>query len=210
MVKAAAGYGMPRRAPMRMYRRSLIQVTASAIRLGSHATQRLAVPATTLWATGILSEATAPLTRRAFRCRSISRWQCVMWYDYDANPGTCPDEDGVFDPGEDAATYANFDTILNLTTATASAAFADENFDGCKRAGAGPDGPFTGTGSPAAGPCCAVGGGVTLVSSNAVFDNSTGVVFDRLISLAMPASVTGCESPGPASSCTVTTDVCLE
>jgi hypothetical protein len=133
----------------------------------------------------------------------------VMWYDNDANPGDCPDEDGAFDPGDDLPTYVDTNTILSLTTASSSAAFADKNMDGCKRAGNGPDGPYIEMGSPASGPCCIVGDGVTLVSTNAVVDPGYPM-FDRLISLTMPATVNGCGPSGPPSSCTVTTDVCRD
>ena len=51
--------------------------------------------------------------------------------------GSCPDRDGAYDPGTDSLVM-QFPEILDLTTDTNYAAFADIDGDGCSQAGSGP------------------------------------------------------------------------
>ena len=149
------------------------------------------------------------------------------WINQD---GVCPD--AAYDAGVDLP-VSDFTTVLSLTTATARAAFVDQNFDLCKRAGAGPDATrvcstdpgrpcsrneectsgtcMTGTlqGAPAAGPCCTLGQAARLVASTPVF--SGGYPFsDFLFSESVPVTVTACGSYQGSGSCTVTADPCAE
>jgi hypothetical protein len=129
--------------------------------------------------------------------------QVTTWLNGDADG--CPDPDGVVDGGDIVVVQREF--ILSPTTDLASAAFVDKNGDTCKRAGFGPDGPLTVTGAPAAGPCCVVGQPLTLVTAGVDLQGG-GPIFDVLYTHTSPATVSACSAPGPAQTCTLTTDPC--
>jgi hypothetical protein len=61
----------------------------------------------------------------------------LLWFDGDGTLD-CPDEDGVFNAGQDTL-VSDTEFILSPTTATARAQFVDKNGDGCCFAGQGPD-----------------------------------------------------------------------
>jgi len=62
-----------------------------------------------------------------------------------AADSSCPDSDGMFNPGTDTQ-LAAFPQTLDLTTDTNTAQFADLDSNGCSRSGLGPNGPFSNTG----------------------------------------------------------------
>jgi hypothetical protein len=126
--------------------------------------------------------------------------QSITWVDAD---GGCPDADGVFDEGADTL-VTNFSFILSPTTAEATAAFVDKNGDGCAKAGNGPTGPVTLTGSPAPGPCCQVGQQTTVVSVGAAFTGGAPL-FDLIFSSSVPAAITQCNPFPGAGTCNIDT-----
>jgi hypothetical protein len=118
----------------------------------------------------------------------------ITWID---DMALCPDPDGVFDPGTDTLVTV-FDFILSPTTSNATAAFVDANGDGCAKAGNGPDGPVTRTGSPTPGPCCVVGQAQQVASVGLAFSGAAPL-FDLLFSSEIPNTVTAC-NPYPGDS----------
>jgi hypothetical protein len=130
----------------------------------------------------------------------------ITWQDGDGTAPFCPDEDGVYDPGEDTL-ISMARLVLSPTTSTATASFLDKNADGCFRQGLGPNGPIGVTGSPAEGPCCAVGQGSTLAFAGAVFSGG-GPLYDYLYKGFVPMTVTACNPGVPLEECELT-DACL-
>ncbi|HJQ83381.1 MAG TPA: hypothetical protein VKA21_04850 [Candidatus Binatia bacterium] len=124
----------------------------------------------------------------------------TVWMDAD---GDCPDADGVYDPGSDTL-VTDVPFILRPTTATATAAFVDQNGDACTREGIGPSGPLTLTGAAAPGPCCTVGQPMTLVATTVAF---TGLapLYDAIAQLTLPGTVTTCGAWPGAATCTIDT-----
>ncbi len=152
------------------------------------------------------------------RARFDVRVGLRVWKDSTCSPaitpGCCPSAtygDHTSDDGE--VLISAFDFILSPTTNEAKASFADQNGDGCFRAGSGfdnpgPNGPRTLDGTAAPGPCCAVGQATTLVAVGIGF-SGRGPLFDLGFQATIPSSIAACEAPGTAA-CTVTTDPCLE
>jgi hypothetical protein len=156
----------------------------------------------------------------------------LTWIDGDAETH-CPDEDGVYDAGEDAL-ITDFTFILNPTTATTSTQFVDKNGDGCSYAGAGrsstyrcsndssmPCGFFDDcateascdpgplVGAPFAGPCCSVGQASMLVASGAIFSGA-GPLYDMIFMNRSPTTIAACDPLGPVETCTATTEPCQD
>ncbi|HJQ83672.1 MAG TPA: hypothetical protein VKA21_06335 [Candidatus Binatia bacterium] len=120
------------------------------------------------------------------------------WVDAD---GDCPDLDGVFDAGTDTL-VTDYDYILTLTTDSATSQFMDENGDACSRAGSGPTGPVTNTGSGSGSDCCLVGQTMTLASSNPIFTGGPPL-FDIIERGGMTFSVSACNPWPGAATCTL-------
>ena len=131
------------------------------------------------------------------------------------SPGCCPGSD--YNPADGDLLITEFDFILSPTTDVASSAFVDKNGDGCKRSGSGfdtaapgPDGPKSLTGTPATGPCCAVGQPTTVVSVGVGFSGG-GPLYDLGFKSTIPNTVSACGAYSSASPCTdPTTDPCQE
>jgi hypothetical protein len=66
------------------------------------------------------------------------------------------------------------------------------------------------TGSPAPGPCCAVGNPLVLVSAGVMFSDVVTLGSDLVYATRFPATVTACDPVGPAASCTPTTNTCFD
>lgn len=118
----------------------------------------------------------------------------IVWA---AGDGSCPDTDGVYDAGTDILVN-HFDTLLSLTTASATATFADTNSDGCFHEGNGSNGPITVSGSPASGPCCVPGQAMTLAAAEVVLSGDAPM-YDYLLRLKVPMTVTACQPVGSDS-----------
>jgi hypothetical protein len=100
----------------------------------------------------------------------------TVWIDRDG----CPAPDGTFDAGFDSL-VARVEQVANLTTATASAQFADLDGDGCAFAGTSA-GPVA-----TAGTCLEViGGSLTLVATGAGGAQTIG---DIVSSLRVPLTI---------------------
>jgi hypothetical protein len=106
------------------------------------------------------------------------------------------------------------DFLVTATTARATAAFADKNGDGCKRAGSGftsvaPNGPVSLTGAAAAGPCCQVGQAATIVASGVALVGGAPL-YDLGFTWRIPITVASCNAyPADPGSCVLTSDPCL-
>jgi hypothetical protein len=151
---------------------------------------------------------------------------------WSAANASCPDSDGMYNPGTDTEIW-QFRAILRPTTASANASFVDKNADSCSRgtSTAGPNATRTcandhslpcGTnsdcpgsscgfgailGSPAAGPCCTAGQSLTLAATGIAFSGGSPL-FDLLFASTMPVTVDACAAPVPGGSCVVTTNAC--
>jgi hypothetical protein len=126
--------------------------------------------------------------------------QSITWNDADLG---CPDADGVFDPNTDTL-VSQFNFILSPTTGTATASFVDKNGDACAKAGNGPTGPVSLTGTPATGPCCVTGQSTTVVAVGVAFSGGSPL-YDLLFRSTTPSSVTQCNAFPGAGSCTLNT-----
>ncbi|HJQ84248.1 MAG TPA: hypothetical protein VKA21_09245 [Candidatus Binatia bacterium] len=126
----------------------------------------------------------------------------ITWTDAD---GDCPDLDGQYDPGSDTL-ITEFDFILSPTTGATSATFTDLNGDGCAKAGNGPN-TKSGSGSPAAGPCCTVGQSTTVAATATAFTGGAPL-YDITFKSITPTTISSCGLPASATSCTLTTDPC--
>jgi hypothetical protein len=141
----------------------------------------------------------------------------VVWMDSGCNPTTSPGCCGPANFGDDVPANGEFliyeaNAVLTLTTNTATAAFVDQNGDGCARSGAGfggptPDGPSTVSGTPLEGRCCERGVRGTLVGKGVEFSGGAPV-YDVATEMVLPVVVTQC-TRARMDSCTVTTDPCL-
>jgi hypothetical protein len=142
------------------------------------------------------------------------RLRTVVWMDSFCHPTGSPGCCALAkygDSGADVLIY-RAESVLTLTTNTASAAFVDANGDGCAYAGVGfgnpmPDGPATLAGTPAPGPCCQARQQMTLVGENVEFSGGAPI-FDVGIQFIVPAVVRACVQPLGQAPCTVTTDPC--
>jgi hypothetical protein len=156
----------------------------------------------------------------------------LTWSDSDGSPD-CPDEDGVYDPGQDN-TITDFNFILSPTTGQTRAQFVDKNMDGCSVAGGGPnstricsndaskpcsfnvDCGGTNTcaagalqGSAPAGPCCEVGQATTVVATGTAFSGA-GPLFDLIFMNSSPTTISACNAFVADQTCTLTTDACAD
>ena len=128
-------------------------------------------------------------------------------------PGCCPGSD--YNPGDGDIRITEFDFILRPSTGTGTGRFADKNGNGCRRAGSGfpnplPDGPYSLTGSPAAGPCCVVGQPTAVVSVGVGLSGGAPL-YDLGFQSTIPNTVSACGAyVAPSTPCTPTTDSCLQ
>lgn len=144
------------------------------------------------------------------------RARSQTWSDSQCSPavpgGCCAAS--TYNPADGDLLISQFDVVLGLTTDSATAAFVDQNGDGCRRAGLGlgppsPDGPVTLGGSPRPGPCCVVGESTTLVAAGVGF-SGTGPFYDLGFAVTLPGTVSACHPyPMDAETCEVSTDPCL-
>ena len=144
------------------------------------------------------------------------RTRSQTWVDTTCSPslpdGCCAAS--TYDPAAGDVLVSQVDLVLGLTTDSATAAFVDQNGDGCALAGFGfgsPSlrGPVTLGGSPRPGPCCVVGESTTLVAASAGFSGGPPF-YDVGFALALPSSVTACNPyPPEPQACVVTSDPCL-
>jgi hypothetical protein len=125
----------------------------------------------------------------------------ITWNDADFG---CPDADGVFDAGTDTLVTV-FDFILTPTTSSATGAFVDKNGDSCAKAGNGPTGPVTLTGTPAAGPCCVVGQTTTQVAVGIAFSGGSPL-YDLIFRSTTPNNVSACNAYPGDSFCELAVD----
>jgi len=120
---------------------------------------------------------------------------------------SCPDSDGMYNPGTDTP-ITHFQFILSPTTGLSSATFTDLNGDSCSRAGNGPNSQ-TATGAAASGPCCVVGQATTVASTGVAFSGGAPL-YDLSFKSITPTTISACGTPSSAESCTLTTDPCLD
>lgn len=125
-----------------------------------------------------------------------------VWQDAAGCPGN-----GVYNPAEGDTLISEFPFILSPTTDQARAAFADKNGDGCAGFGAGPLGPVTVVGSPAAGPGCIVGQNITLVAAGLAFSGDYPM-YDTLYKMTIPNTIASCGPTAGFDSCVLTTNPC--
>jgi hypothetical protein len=144
------------------------------------------------------------------------RTRSQTWADSTCSPGL-PDgccAASTYDPADGDLLVSQVDLVLGLTTDSATAAFVDQNGDGCAATGLGfgsPSlhGPVTLGGSPRPGPCCVVGEATTLVAASAGFSGGPPF-YDVGFALALPSNVTACNPyPPEPQACVVTGDPCL-
>jgi hypothetical protein len=124
----------------------------------------------------------------------------ITWNDGD---GFCPDADGIYDPNTDTL-VTQFSFILSPTTGTATGVFADKNGDACAKAGNGPTGPVTASGTPAPGPCCQVGQTNTVAAVGIAFSGGAPL-YDLIFRSIIPAGVQACNPWPGAGSCVIDT-----
>jgi hypothetical protein len=156
----------------------------------------------------------------------------LTWSDGDGSPD-CPDEDGVYNSGQDN-TITDFNFILSPTTGQTRAQYVDKNMDSCSFAGGGPastricsndsskpcsfavdcgagptcnGGPLQG--SAPLGPCCVVGQATTVVATGNAFSGA-GPLFDLIFMNSSPTTISACNPLGPLQTCTLTTDPCAD
>ncbi len=131
----------------------------------------------------------------------------TTWQDSTGSGDLATDCATDFDVGAGDTVVTQFDFILTPTTGTGTAQFADQNADGCSRAGSGPQGPQSLTGMPATGPCCSEGQTTTVVSLGVAFTGAQPL-YDILFKSTIPSRITTCGTWPGAASCLVSSDIC--
>jgi hypothetical protein len=133
----------------------------------------------------------------------------VMTQTWLAQDFTCPDVDGVFDPGTDTDILL-INQNLDFTTDTSTSSWSDIDGDGCSIAGAGPAAGFSRTGA-----CLDIGGGTVTTAATGTIGSDGSPLFDLTFATLLPNTVSGpaasggatCPSPptvnfaGPATRC---------
>jgi hypothetical protein len=105
----------------------------------------------------------------------------------------CPDPDG--DPnGIDDTIITQFPQTLDLTTDTSTAQYFDNDGDGCSRAGAGPQGPFSSTGT-----CIDLVGNTVSVAAGGTVFSSAAPLHDLLFTTVQNSTVSGPTASGGAT-----------
>jgi hypothetical protein len=106
---------------------------------------------------------------------------------------SCPDADGVFDPGTDTDILL-INQNLDFTTDTSTSSWSDIDADGCSIAGAGPAAGFSRTGV-----CLDIVGGTVTTAATGTIGSDGSPLFDLTFATRLPNSVSGPAAFGGAT-----------
>jgi hypothetical protein len=117
----------------------------------------------------------------------------VMTQTWLAANFSCPDGDGVFNPGTDTDILL-INQNLDFTTDTTTSSWSDIDGDGCSIAGAGPAAGFSRTGV-----CMNIGAGTVTTAATGTIGSDGSPLFDLTFATRLPNNVSGPAAFGGAT-----------
>jgi hypothetical protein len=135
----------------------------------------------------------------------------VMTQTWLAADFSCPDVDGVFEPGTDTSILL-IDQNLDFTTDVSTSSWSDIDGDGCSLAGSGPAGGFTRTGV-----CIDTAAMTVTTAATGTISSDGAPLFDLSFATLLPNTISGptasggatCDTP-PVVNFTGTATRCIE